>query len=365
MILLAYIFLIVFWIIESRRGEKGTNTYLIVTSTAFFLLVGLRNMAIYGDSLGYVVGFESMESKSVDEVLLRWTKDPIFYLISKLIGSLCNYNYTIWFLIISASYFIPLFFLLKRYSANIMQSWVAWIFVGLLFFVMAGLRQTVSMGLVMTAFLMLMKKKDIAFFLIMIAAYLLHGASFIALLIYPVVRFKWEFTRKSLWAYIILTIIGIGFGTTIMPNVTELLGEQDKRFIEYGQGMKGATYTYFIQQLLLVLPSIYLLRNKWREKHISIFAHISMISLLMVAMSPAIAEMFRASMFFSWAILILFPMAMKEIAVKQPIVPVIFISLMTIYLLFINGSLLNEYFFWFEDTTLYINNTFMSLDEYI
>lgn len=364
MILLAYIFLIVFWIIESRRGEKGRKAYLIVTTIVFFLLVGLRNMAIYGDTLGYVANFESMESKSIEEVLLRWTKDPTFYFIAKLIGSICNYNYTVWFLIISATYFIPLFFLFKQYSVNTMQSWVAWIFVGLLYFVMAGLRQTVSMGLVITAFLMLMKKKDMAFFVIMFAAFLLHAASFIALLIYPFIRFKWIFTRKFLWTYIVLSIICMIFGTTIMPTVTEFLGEQDKRFIEYGQDMEGATYTYFIQQILLVLPSIYILRNKWQEKQISIFAHISMISLLMVAMSPTIAEMFRASMFFSWGILILFPMAMKEISVRQPIVPAIFISLMTIYLLFINGTLLNEYFFWFEDTTLYINNTFMSLDEF-
>ncbi len=363
MLITIYIFLIAYWIYERRNGLTGRNRYLLVTSILIFLLMGLRNMAIYGDTIGYVINFKSMESKSIGEVALRWIKDPVFYLSTKIFGDIVQYDYTCWFLAIAAVYMIPMYFFLKKYSPNIMFSWITFIFLGLLLFTMAGLRQTVALGLTLWAFMYLMKRKDLYFFVLLFISYLMHGPSVIFILIYPFVRWRPKFTKISVYLYITFIIFGIAFGTVLLPKITAFLGEQDYRYIEYGENLTGSTYTYMIQQLLLVIPSLYVLRNRWHEETVGLFAHLSMLSLAFVSMSPVIAEMFRVSMYFSWSILILFPMAMHEIRKQQPFVPLFAILCMTVYLVFINKTLLMPYYFWFEDTEYYINRTFLYLDE--
>lgn len=76
-------------------------------------------------------------------------------------------------------------------------------------------------------------------------------------------------------------------------------------------------------------------------------------------MSPVIAEMFRLSMYFSWADVILFSMAMSKI--KTPFYKFSYIFLISLYLIFINGTLQEEYFFYFQDTTAFIETHYTFL----
>lgn len=144
-------------------------------------------------------------------------------------------------------------------------------------------------------------------------------------------------------------------GETVLTQIIGYIGENDTRYISYGENLKGSNYTYMIQQALLILPSLYFLRNRFNETLVALFLHFSMVAFIFVSMSPVIAEMFRLSMYFSWADMIVFPMAMYEASRHKSLLPLIFMIFFVVYMIFINGTVMNQYYFWFEDATNMLN----------
>ncbi|MCM1141033.1 MAG: EpsG family protein [Muribaculum sp.] len=313
--------------------------------------MGLRNCVIYNDTYSYVMNFRTLENMSAESIFMRWPKDTFFYLATSRIHPFIFHNYTVWLLIISAIYIIPLSLIVRRYSVNPMLSWICFVFLGMMMFTMAGLRQTVAMGLTMLSFIALIDRKQILFVALLLSAALFHGTALIFVIVYPLVRYKIKFSQKAFIIYVFATIVFMIAGQTVLRYIVDVVSENDERYIGYAQNMFGSTFTYFFQQLLLVVPALYYLKAKFDDPKIAIFAHLSMIALMFVSLSPTIAEMFRVSMYFSWANMILFPLAMKEAAKHGSIVQTAVIAFVIVYLIFINKTLQNPYYFWFEDAS--------------
>ena len=357
MIKLTFIIILLYWLQINRNSEKAVSKYNYVIAGLFFLMMGLRNEAIFGDTYGYVQNFWNLQDMTIQQIIWRWPKDSFFYIFAHYLHPIVFHNYTVWLLVIAALYMYPMYIIVKRYSVNPMFSWVCFIFIGLMTFNMAGLRQTMAFGLVMTAFLMLMDGKKKYFFGLIAAAYLFHGTSLICLLYYPLS--KLQFNKTMIKLYVVGLAVLMVMGVTVLQALTAFLGESDERFIGYGENMLGSNYTYMIQQALLVLPSLYILRHRFTEPMVALFANFSMMSFLFISMSPVIAEMFRVSMYFSWANMLLFPMAMAEVSKRNNTLPSLYIAFFVLYLIFVNKTAWQEYYFWFEDTSHIIRNFYI------
>lgn len=357
MIKLTFIIILLYWLQINRNSEMAVSKYNYVIAGLFFLMMGLRNEAIFGDTYGYVRNFWDLQDMTIQQIIWRWPKDSFFYIFTHYLHPIVFHNYTVWLLVIAALYMYPMYIIVKRYSVNPMFSWVCFIFIGLMTFNMAGLRQTMAFGLVMTAFLMLMDGKKKYFWGLMAVAYLFHGTALICLLYYPLSKLK--FNRKMVTWYVLGLPVLMLMGATILQGITSYLGQSDERFIGYGENMLGSNYTYMIQQALLVLPSLYILRHRFTEPMVALFANFSMMSFLFISMSPVIAEMFRVSMYFSWANMLLFPMAMAEVSKRNNTLPSLYIAFFVLYLIFVNKTAWQEYYFWFEDTSHIIRNFYI------
>lgn len=351
MLLILFVFIIIFWYQYGNRSEANRKTYITVTTIAIFLIMGLRNCVIYNDTFSYVMNFRILEDMSTESIYNRWPKDTFFYLATHYIHPLILHDYTLWLLIISAIYIIPLSIIIKRYSVNPMLSWVCFVFLGMMMFTMAGLRQTIAMGLTLWSFIAIIDRKRILFIALIFCATLFHGTALIFVLVYPIVHYGIKFNQKIITIYIGATIVFMIAGQTVLRSIVDVVGENDQRYIGYAQNMLGSTFTYFFQQLLLVVPALYYLKGKFNDSKITIFAHLSMIALMFVSLSPTIAEMFRVSMYFSWANMILFPLAMKDASKRSPNVQIAMMAFIIVYLIFINKTLQNPYYFWFEDAS--------------
>lgn len=349
MIKFTFIFLLLYWLGINSKNEKAVNKYNTVMTVLFIIMMGLRNEVTYGDTYGYFVNFEDFGGMSVREIIDRWPKDTFYYICGHFLHPVVSHNYTLWLFLIALLYMIPLSMIVKRYSVNPMFSWLCFIFIGLMMFVMAGLRQTIAFGFMMIAFLKLLDGKKKYFFLFIAIAYLFHATSLICLLIYPLSKLR--FNRRMLLWYVAAFGVLVVMGATVLQGITSYLGENDARYISYGENLHGSNYTYMIQQAMLILPSFYFLRNRFNEPLVAFFSHLSMVAFIFVSMSPIIAEMFRVSMYFSWANMILFPMAMTEASKKKSLLPSFFIVFFILYLVFVNKTAWTDYYFWFEDAT--------------
>lgn len=351
MLIIIFAFIIIFWYQFGVKSESNRKKYITVTTVVLLLIMGLRNCVIYNDTYSYVMNFHYLEDMSVESIRSQWPKDSFFYVATHYIHPLIFHNYTIWLLVISAIYIIPLSLIIRRYSVNPMLSWVCFIFLGMMMFTMAGLRQTVAMGLTLISFLALIDRKRILFIALLFSATLFHGSALIFALVYPLVYYKIKFNQKIIFVYVGATVVSMIAGQTILSSIIDVVGENDQRYIGYAQDMQGSTFTYFFQQLLLVIPALYFLKDRYDDRIVALFAHLSMIALMFVSLSPTIAEMFRVSMYFSWANMILFPLAMKKAMQRGSYVQPAIMVFIAVYLIFINKTLTNPYYFWFEDAT--------------
>lgn len=350
MIAILFFFVILYWTFLEQKDEYNTQRYNLIVTILFILLMGLRNEAIYGDTYSYVHNFLKLDSMSIQGIIARWPKDTFFYIVTHYLNPILFHNYTLWLLLIAFIYMVPLSCIVKRYSKNPMLSWVCFIFLGLMMFVMAGLRQTVAFGIVLAGFLFLLQSKSKYFFASIFLAYFFHGTSLVFVLAYPLSKIRFQFSRKTILFYILAITLIMVLGTTILTTITDVLGQNDERYISYGTKLHGSTYTYMLQQAILVVPSLYYLRKYFEDSIFAVFAHMSLIGLVFVSLSPVIAEMFRVSMYFSWANMILFPLAMTEASKTDNMIQKVFMCIFIVYLVFINKTVTTDYYFFFENT---------------
>lgn len=351
MITFLFFFTILFWIFINHRNPKSVNKYISLCAILYFIIIGFRSEVIYGDTFGYVYYFKQLKYFSLSEILELWEKDRFFWIVSYYLSCLLDGNYIIWLSLIAFIVIYPITKLIRRYSVEPMFSFVLFVYLGLMFFFMAGLRQTVSISFILMGVLVLLddncstKKKYILYSVYVLIAYLFHGSSFVA--IFALLFVNKPLDRKALLMYFGVVLLCFLAGRYMMSNVISYMGQYDERYLGYGENMHGATITYFLQQFVLVGPSLYFLRKRYNDKEISLLFHFSIIGLICVSLSPIVAEMFRLSYFFSWANLLLFPYAIQEMRKYDKTYPLIFLMFFIILVVFIFG--INDYYFFFED----------------
>lgn len=360
MILVLFIFITIYWYTISK-DKKSVAKYTKVTSILFFLFAGLRNEAFYSDTYGYIQNFYRLGDMSVREIIWHWPKDSFFYIFTHYLHPIIFHNYTLWLLLISALYIYPTHWLIKKYSPNPMISWWCFAFIGLMMFVMQGLRQTMAMGIVLCGFIFLLKDKNMYFFLSIALAFLFHATSLVFLVVYPLTKLQFKFNKNTIILYIAALILVLVYGTTIQKGTIEVLSQHDERYAAYGETLNGSTWTYTLQQVVLIVPTLYFCRYRFHEKKIALLSHISVLALVIVTISPVIAEMYRLSMYFSWTEILFFPIALEE-AKKYGYknMQTLFVMFAFFYLLYI-GTLKQPYLFFFQDASDYISRTFIWL----
>lgn len=364
MIKFTFLFIILWWLIVKPRTRKEINTYIVICGILFTAMIGLRNEAIFGDTFAYVYYFEQLESSSLQDTLAIWEKDQVFWIMSYILYPVLMGKYTLWLLLFALAVMFPFLKLVRKYSVDPMYSWILFVFLGFMFFFMAGVRQTLGIALTTTGFVVLLdnniglNKRRIWFIALVVIASLFHGSAIICLL--GLLFVNRPINQWSIILYFAILIICFIYGSQIMPLLTSFVGQYDERYLGYGEDLEGSTITYFLQQLIILLPSVYVLRKRLKEPLISTLFHFAIIGLIFVSLSIVIAEMFRVSFYFSWANLVLFPMAINKMRKNNPYIPVMYLAFFILYLVFINKSGWQDYYFFFEDTSFILNTYDMS-----
>lgn len=353
MIKFTFLFIILGWFLVRTKSQKYIDKYVIMCGVLFTCMIGLRNEVIFGDTYGYVYTFKELNTYTFKGIFDNIDRDPSFWGLSYILYHIFSGNYTLWLSIFAIAIMVPFIILVKRYSVDPMYSWILFVFLGFMYFFMAGLRQTLALAICLSAFHFLLdnerKNSKLIFTILVVFASFFHGSSLICLL---GLLFKNRAINKgTIVLYFAILLISFIYGRELMPYVTSFIGQYDERYIGYGENLKGSNLTYFIQQVIVILPSIYYLRNRFKEPLISTLFHISILGLIFISLSIVIAEMFRVSYYFSWANLLLFPMAIKEMRRQNPYIPFVFLAFFILYLVFINGAGWMDYYFWFEDTS--------------
>lgn len=329
-------------------SNKEKNNYLLVCMTTLLMCIGLRHYVCFMDTIGYVKKFEELSSMSIYLVSISLKKDTSFYILSKIINQYISSNYTVWLFINGFIYISALFLLLRKYSEDFLISLIVFCVLGFAYFAMTGMRQNLAMACTMTALYFLLDKKKFLFVLFVLFASLFHKTAGIFICLYLADRIP--VSKKYLFLYTIISIVSVLSVQIILQNVIEL--NIDERFEWYNENQQGLNNSGLILQLMLFGASLYMLDFKIETRANRIFVVMSIIGITLQAMSSAIAEMFRLSMYFSIVYVIFFANSLKYYTSRFPQskLRLLAIVILSIYVLVSNNSgyAKDYYFFWEE-----------------
>ena len=238
MIKFTFLFIILYWLLVRPKGTKNVDRYTIICAVLFFIMIGFRNQAIFGDTYRYVTWFSQLGNTSLLNVMQSFEKDQFFWIVAYYVYPLVGGNYTLWLSLISLAIILPITKMIKSYSVEPMYSWILFIFLGFATFFMAGMRQTMAMSLTMLGFLILLdekrktKEKLLRFVICIGIASLFHGASLLCLI--AILFINRPFSKPFLVIYPILLLVFLVWGRFMLLSMTSTLGEFDERYIGYG-----------------------------------------------------------------------------------------------------------------------------------
>lgn len=343
MIIFLLIYVIIGWF-----AIKNKKLYLQGTFLFMFLIMLLRHSVCFMDSGTYVRGFTDLDSMTYESIRNYYIKDTNFWIITKYLHSIIYGNYTLWFGLIAAMYLYPLYLFIKKYSDDYQVSIITFIFLSFFLFSMTGLRQTMAMSCTTMALLFLLKRKLFLSIVLIILGSLFHNSALIFLIAIPLIIIP--INKKILCGYAIALIILLIIGNSLLPYFVNYLAVTDERYDSYLEAMKGSTYTYLIQQIIIIIFCYIGLRHKINiDNNIRFMFQLALVGLLFYSLSPVIAEMFRVGMYFSIVDVVLLAIACRALSKRYKGSRGITVFLMMLYIVWLSGLLdLSYYYYWEE-----------------
>ena len=186
----------------------------------FFLLLMFRAPTVGVDTPNYLRKLEVSPSFTWIQSVTESDSEPGFSLLVKLI-SVFTQNHQIYLGVIAAIILFPIAYFYSRESVDPLFTMLIFLILPLFGMIFSGLRQSISMALVIPAYYQIKKHHVFKFFLIISLAMTFHISAFICFLLYPVYYFK--LTRKKLFFIIPLILLTYFFRDTVFSFLLQIL----------------------------------------------------------------------------------------------------------------------------------------------
>lgn len=246
-----YIFLVVlilllrnqvFSLKELDHRRKLENRYFYVIWIIIVLMAALRSTSVGADTLGYIYDYEQLEKTTFSDLNYQHQGSYLGYYYTSKVFSLVGMPYQVWFGFVEALYAFAMILFINKYSYDKLFSILVFVTTGLMTFSFAGLKQVMSMSLMMLAFLQFVEKRYVLTALLIIVAYLCHAAGLIFL-----AAFLWYYMRGKKYA-VNVTILTVAliyvYNQWFMSSMVEALDEE--HFEMYLTTESGYSYVTFI-----------------------------------------------------------------------------------------------------------------------
>ena len=310
---LSALIIVVLGIVFKTNNEKGKKAFIVCSMMILFLEAALRHSSVGGDLIGYLNMYELYSHYSFDEMLKLFTlsdfKDPTYYLTGWIISHIFKSDQ--WWLVIIATLFNgSITWLIWRESKIPLISIIMFIALGYYEFSLTGLRQTISIAILVFSFYFLKERRPVPFVLMVILASLYHQTALVFLLIYPFANVK--IGKYHIIAAMVAFVVLYAFRAQLLTILSDTL--QEERYQGYTSG-EANTLTmsgFVIQMIIFVYNLFYYKKVIKKNKKVIILYNLAFVGLMFQLYASFIAEMFRISMYFSVFNIVLVPLTTME-----------------------------------------------------
>lgn len=336
LILAIYLVFLSLVIPESKKMKKS-----IWAALGFVLVLSFRAPFCGLDVIGSVYGitnasyagvFFSMSQFSFWDILTNSASvsghfEVGWLLLTKII-SLFTGNLQVYLTIIAILQFIPIAYIIGKYSNNIILSY--FIFAGFGFYIhfFSGIRQSLAISIILLAFDQLYDKKYLRFVVITILASTLHRSALLFILMWPLSRIKLTFNTSAI--LVIFMVLLMPFYRTIVSVILNVFFSGG--YSRYLKG-EGQALTMFVVYALLFLASFI-------NKENSRFLNLLRILLLLGVAGQSLGALgggaiTRIGFYYNVFFILLFPKTLESIKGQKDRTTISVISIFLLCLFFV------------------------------
>lgn len=247
------------------KGEKKWNKkiYLWLSFFILFFISAFRSVNIGNDTSEYVRLFNFFGTEN--NILELSTRFEIGYVVfNKILYSLSS-NHLILF-IVTSLFIIGVWMIFIYKNSNMV--WISvFLFINLriYYFTLSGLRQAISMAILLISYKFLKERKFVPFLSLILIASLFHSSALIFLIVYPLSKIK--FNRRFLTVQTIVGIlIFVAFDSFI--NIIFMLFPQYQHYasgVYFTGDVQIASVLNFLVLLIILLLGIFTLNQRDRQ----------------------------------------------------------------------------------------------------
>lgn len=349
-----FIILLIIGCFVDRKNFK----YFAICCGVLFLMVSLRHETCYYDTLHYIDGFRLVNEIDFSQIPNFFDKDISFWYLSKFIGFFSKENYTIWLSVLCFPYFLAFCMLIRGFSEDLPISLLVFCALGFFFFSFTGLRQNLALSFIMIALFLLLKGRWVYFLISVLIASLFHITAISFLVAYPLSKIK--FSKKVALLYLVAVVFLLleynNDKIAIINYFVSFISIGDRFSVYLDGDNQVLNYTGLIRQVVVFFISFILLYKARKVKNYSLLIQLSIIGIMVQSLSSTLAEMFRISMYFSIANILLFANAISSItSASKLLIRKIVCCILIVYIIYTTWKL--DYYFFFQDvpSEIYIN----------
>ena len=240
--------------ISKRNYSKIEMLFCCFAYVGLIALAAFRAPSVGTDTLSYISDYKDIYTYTWLDIIERYRGYELFYFICKLF-SLLGLPIFMWFAFIEIIYVSAIARLIHKDSTDKIYSIILFITIGLYMFSLAGLKQTMAMGLVLHAFMEMRSKRYVTTVLLFILAFFAHPTAIIFL---PAFLLYHGRNIRNYNVVVICLILLLVFGSKYMlvsfSNMIRL--EHFERYLSVEKTYSIWTLLFYILMIIASLPFI-------------------------------------------------------------------------------------------------------------
>lgn len=344
---------IFFYFLAYKSEQRKRKHKVIIMGLIIFLFAALRATDVGIDVPGYVQNYISLRYETYEDILvIKSDRDPVFSIFSKFLGSIIP-DPQFLLVVVGAIVAFAFSYLVYHQKGDVLTLFVLFIGFRLYAFTLTGLRQAIALAFCWIAFVMLQKKKTVAFIVLTLIASLFHASAVVFLITWPVYRYG-----KPLVVFLIcsvFTVVDLLLNHALISSMATLVsGDRFDSYIDADQITSysgGGTFYLYILFFVFIILAKNLTPGRLEDAVTfdKIF-NVACIAMMVSIMCQNLPVFFRIAYYFMLPFYALLSPSVRSFFSKKDsiFIHAIIIVLMCLqYIVLKPGAGINEYhFFW-------------------
>ncbi len=337
------------FLLKPEKNEKTrVRAFMLLTLAALIFVIGLRSRYTgTTDTEIYMTSFLTAKKYAHFNEYFKFDGNWLFseigfsfytWSLAKILPS------AQWYMLISTAIMMTLVarFIWKN-SEDKAISWLTFICLGSMTFMMNGLRQSLAMSICLLSYEYAKRKRIIPFLLLIFMAVLFHKSSVIFIFVYIICNMK--FNWKSVSVLVAAVAVILSYADSFVMFYDELTEET-----YFGEGVFDSGGLVTILIYMLAIGGTLLLSRHLKEKETFSPFVLSVLGLVIYLCRFTSVQIYeRISFYFFYFLMLLFPAALKDITPRyKKLIEIIFILLaISLFIYRINSGAFADFkMFW-------------------